>query len=632
MNLNDFHFIRPFWLLTLIPYLVVLALLIRSKLSQGNWSAVCDAELLPYLLENKIVHQSRLPLISGALAGLLAILALAGPTWERLPAPAFRNDSALVILLDLSRSMQAADLKPSRLVMARYKISDILKQRKDGQSALIAYSGDAFTVTPLTTDTETIDNQLAALTPDIMPSDGNNLSRALDKAVGLFKQAGLQKGQILLLTDGGELGEAISKAKSLGDYQLLVLSVGSADGAPIALPSGDFLKDGQGNIIVDKVDTGGLERLAQAGGGIYHALTPDDSDINALFSEVSDKLQAQAGKNDNLFLEQWSDKGPWLLLAVLPLAALCFRKGVLTLMLAILLPWSDDTYAFEMPKNWQDLWQTKDQQAQKAYENKEYEKAAELFENQDWKEIAKYQVEKLTEGEMKEPNTALGYYNQGTILAKSGESHHTKNELEKAVADYEKAIAKYAKALTKKPKEDLKQDIKTNQDIVSKELEKLKKELEKQKQEQKQDQNQQNKDDKKDSQDKQQQNPEQNKDGKSSDQSEQKQQDSQQTGDKDQKPEQKPEQSQQDLEKQAEKKEADDKKKSEDEQKQAQAQPAKKDDNQDKNKPEGEQAIAPEMTKEEQQANEQWLNRIPDDPAGLLRRKFKYQYDQRGQQ
>ncbi len=611
MNLNDFHFIRPIWLLALIPYLVFLCLLIRSKLSQGNWSAVCDAELLPYLLEDKIVNQSRLPLISGAIAGLLAIVALAGPTWERLPAPAFRNDSALVILLDLSRSMQAADLKPSRLVMARYKISDILKQRKDGQTALIAYSGDAFTVTPLTTDTETIDNQLAALTPDIMPSDGNNLSRALDKAVGLFKQAGLQKGQILLLTDGGELDEGISKAKSLGDYQLLVLGVGSADGAPIALPSGDFLKDGQGNIIVDKVNISGLEKLAQVGGGAYRPLTSDDSDISTLLTTVAAKLQVE-GKNENLFLEQWSDKGPWLLLAVLPLAALCFRKGILAILICFFLPWPKTSYALNTDKLWQDLWQTKDQQAQQAYRQGDYGKAAELFENPDWKAAAEYKSNSAQDGEMKEAYSAVGLYNQANVLAVRQE--------------YEKAIANYAKALNKHPDQQLKEDIEYNKKLVEDALQK------KQDEKKQQDKNQQSKDDKKDSKDKQQQNPQQNKDGKSSDNSEQKQQDSQQSGDQNEKPEQKPEQSQEDLEKQAEKKEADDKQKSEDEQKQAQGQPAKKDENQDKNKPEGEQAIAPEMSKEEQQANEQWLNRIPDDPAGLLRRKFKYQYDQRGQQ
>ncbi|MDZ4153438.1 MAG: hypothetical protein U1E01_20370, partial [Methylicorpusculum sp.] len=127
MNLTDLHFIRPYWLLSLIPYLVILLALLKNKLQQGNWTQVCDAELLPYLLQQKVVKQSRLPLTAGAIAGLLSIFALAGPTWQRLPSPVFKNDSAVVIALDISRTMDAQDIKPSRLIRARYKIADILK-------------------------------------------------------------------------------------------------------------------------------------------------------------------------------------------------------------------------------------------------------------------------------------------------------------------------------------------------------------------------------------------------------------------------------------------------------------------------------------------------------------------------
>ena len=389
MNFSEFHFIRPFWLLALLPYLAFVYYLVRTKLGQGNWAAVCDPQLLPYVLENKVLRHSRWPLWSGVFAGLLSIAALAGPAWERLPAPVFRNDSALVIVLDLSRTMMAADIKPSRLVMARYKISDILKQRKDGQTALIAYADDAFTVTPLTTDTETIDNQLPALSPDIMPADGNNIGRALAKAMELFKQAGMQKGRILLVSDGGNINEGLAEARTLGGYPLSVLGVGSEDGAPIALPTGGFLKDGQGDIIIDKVDTAGLEKLAQTGGGTYHPLTSGDSDIDALLSSIPDKLSGkEGGKNEKLFLEQWQDRGPWLLLAVLPLAMLFFRKGMLGVIILIFLPWPETGHALDL--NWQDLWKTKDQQAQEVYKQGNYAKAAELFESPDWKAAAQY--------------------------------------------------------------------------------------------------------------------------------------------------------------------------------------------------------------------------------------------------
>ena len=110
MNFAEFHFIRPYWLLSLLPFIAILLMIARSRLNRGNWAAVCDEALLPYLLQDKAVTQSRWPFATGAIAAFCAIIALAGPTWERLPTPVFRNDSALVIVLDLSLSMDAADI------------------------------------------------------------------------------------------------------------------------------------------------------------------------------------------------------------------------------------------------------------------------------------------------------------------------------------------------------------------------------------------------------------------------------------------------------------------------------------------------------------------------------------------
>jgi Ca-activated chloride channel homolog len=601
LNLSEFHFIRPYWLLALLPWIVLLTLLVRSKLSHSNWMAVCDTALLPYLLKDKAVAQSRWPFVSGVVAAFLVIIALAGPTWERIPTPVFRNDSALVILLDLSRTMDAADIKPSRLVMARYKITDILKQRKDGQTALIVFADDAFTVTPLTNDTETIDSQLAALTTNIMPGDGNNTAKALEKAEALFKQAGLQKGQILLMTDGGNIDNALAKAKSLDTYQLLVLGVGTSSGAPIALETGGFLKDDQGGIVVDKLDINGLEKLAQAGKGAYESITADDADIQALLSTVATQSGQKGEKNENLLLDQWSDKGPWVLLLVLPLAALSFRKGLLSLAFILLLPLPKNSYALE----WQDLWKTKDQQAQEAYANKAYDKAAELFENPDWKAAAHYKsgaFDKALEN-LKNNSGSNSLYNQGNAYAQSGK--------------LQEALDAYNKALKINPEDS---DTKYNKDLVEKALEK-------QKQEQKQEQ--QNKDNKQDSKDNksQEKNKEDEKSGQPDD--ENKQQNKDEQTESDQKPEQKPEQSKESTENQPEKKEAD-KNNNQENQPEA-AKPEQADQQKEPKKPDAANAQPIDsMTNEEKQANEQWLKRIPDDPAGLLRRKFKYQYDQRG--
>jgi Ca-activated chloride channel family protein len=589
MNIAEFHFIRPYWLLALIPYLAILVVMLRNKLSQGNWSAVCDAALLPYLLQQKAVSQSRWPITTGAIAALLVIIALAGPTWERLPSPVFRNDSALVIALDLSRSMDAADIKPSRLVMARYKIADILKQRKDGQTALLVYAGDAFTVTPLTDDSETIDSQLSALNTDIMPSQGSNTVLALEKAVELFTQAGLQKGQILLVTDGVDMDKTLAAVKSLDKYQLSILGIGTDDGAPIALPEGGFLKDEQGNIVVPKLNSSALARLAKAGNGVYQTITADNADIQAVLANVDRSVQQQGKQNDNLVLDQWAEKGPWLLLLVLPLAALTFRKGLLCFALLLMLPLPKNSYAL----GWQDLWQTRDQQAQQAYKKQDYAKAAEQFDNPDWKAAAHYKAgeyDKALES-LKSSKSESSAYNQGNALAKAG-------QLDEAIKAYEKALAV-------QPNDS---DAKHNKEVVEKELEKQQNQQQDDKQQSK-DNSQQNKD-KEQSEKSGEQKPEQNKD--------------------EDKPEQKPEQKQSDQQQLEENKQQQDtaEEKKPEEQKNQQAEQGKDDKKQAK-----EQApVNAEPTDEQQQANEQWLKRIPDDPAGLLKRKFKYQYGQRGRQ
>ena len=601
-SFSEFHFIRPTWLLAMLPYLVIIVFMLRNKLSRGNWSAVCDADLLPYLLQEKPSQNNRWALTSSAIAAFLVIVALAGPTWQRIPSPVFRNESALVIALDLSRSMDAEDIKPSRLIRARYKIADILKKRKDGQTALLVYSGAAFTVTPLTDDTETIASQLTALTTDIMPSEGDNAELVLNKAVDLFKQAGLQKGQILLVTDGVDVDKTKSAATALEHYSLSILGIGTTEGAPIALSSGSFLKDEHGSIVIPKLNTADLAKLAQQGNGVYQSISTDDSDILALLSALEQPLQQQGKENKNLLLDQWEDKGPWLLLLVLPLAALNFRKGLLTIGLVLLLPLPKNSYAVE----WQDLWQNKDQQAAQAYNSKEYDKAANLFENPDWKAAAHYKAgayDKALESLVPKPDekNAAVLYNQANALAKSG-------QLEPAIKAYEKALAL-------KPNDD---DAKYNKELVEKALEK-------QKQEQKKQDDKQDKQDKSDQSDK---DDQQKKDGESSDKSEPQEQSEQQKAS-----EQKPEQSEEKKAQQP----VDDQGKPDNKEPEKQPEADKAEHAAEPKKAEAKQQPKPatemtEPTTEQQQANEQWLNRIPDDPAGLLKRKFKYQYgQQRGQ-
>ncbi len=584
MSFADFHFLRPWWLMALLPAVLLLTQLLRHRQGRGNWSEVCDAELLPFILQDKPLQTARTPLLGAAIAVLLTIVALAGPTWQRLPSPAFRNDAALVIALDLSKSMDAADIKPSRIGKARYKIADLLKQRKDGQTALLVYGGDAFTVTPLTNDAATIDSQLVALTTDIMPSPGSNTAVALDKAAALLRQGGLAKGHILLVTDAVDADVAEQAEQWLGDYRLSVLAVGTPEGAPIQLQGGGFLKDRSGAIVVAKLDESAMHTLVQHGRGTYQPVTADDEDVANLGQLFNSADSDGKNQDSNLLLQQWDEKGPWLLLLVLPWAALQFRKGLLFWVALCLLPLPRNSQALD----WQSLWQNPNQRAQQAFKQQNYQNAAEQFENPDWRAAAQYKAGQFQQAAetLKNTQTAEGHYNRGNALAQAGQ--------------LQDALQAYREALKLEPGH---QDAQYNKDIVEKKL----KEQEQQKQQDKNPQDQQQ----------------------ASDQQKQQQKD-QKSGqsDADQQGEQKPEDQQKSEEKQdaEQKKPAEDKKPSAAEAKQneqTQPQPAK---------PEPAEASKAEESAEKtetRRANEQLLKRIPDEPTGLLKRKFRYQYGQR---
>lgn len=573
INFAEFHFIRPYWFLSLIPAIVLLVLILKNKLNQGNWSQVCDAELLPFILQQKATQNTHWVLTAGAFSSLLVIIALAGPTWERLPSPVFRNDAALVIALDLSLSMNATDIKPSRLSKARFKIDDILKQRKDGQTALLVYAGDVFIVTPLTEDTKTIASQLSALKTEIMPSQGSNTVLALEKAVELLKQSGLQTGEILLVTDGINFERTINTVESLAAYRLSILGVGTEQGAPIKLANGAFLKDKQGTIVIPKLNSNDLSRIAKIGNGYYKVISNDDSDIDTLISQFDQPVEKENKENTNLFIDQWNEKGPWLLLLVLPLAALQFRKGLLTLSFLLLLPFSEPGHALE----WKDLWQTQNQQAQHSYQQKNYQQAADQFNSPQWKAAAQYKADQYQQASetLKDDQSATGLYNKGNALAKAG--------------NLQKAIKAYQYSLQKNPADE---DAKYNLEQVKKALKEQKKKQ--QKGEGEKDQQSEQEDSESDEQ------------GENSEQNDEKNS-SEQDSDSDQSEEQ---QSNEDESKQA--------KESEQSEEEAEA-----------DETESQQASEPSEYDESEQANEQWLNRIPDDPAGLLKRKFKYQYSQR---
>jgi len=652
MGLNDFHFLRPFWLLGLIPVIGFCWWYLKARSSGGDWRDYCDAALLPHILIDRPSKKRYGALWILGLGGILGVIALGGPAFERLPTPVFRNLSSLVILLDLSYGMDATDIKPSRIERARYKIEDLLRARKEGQTALIAYAGDAFVVTPLTDDGATIAAQLTALSPKIMPEQGARLDLGLSKAADLLFQAGQKTGDILVVTAGIEVDAArFEAARLLGEgIRVSVLGVGTKDGAPIPLPEGGFMKGDDGRMVVSRLEIKPLWDLAQAGGGVYRSMDAGAKDTEALLEFLDRKGQGPEDKGQKLQVDQWRDEGIWLLPPLVFLAALGFQRGGLALILLVcLIPLPFPVNAFE----WQDLWWTKDQQAERALKAGDPKKAASLYDRADWKAAAQYKAGdfKASEEVLEGIKTPQGLYNRGNALAQEGK--------------LEEALKTYDEALSHLPGDD---DTITNRKLVEDAL--------KQQQEQQKDKNQnQDKDKDKDKDGK--KDPSEGSKGGKDQKSGQKDQKSDgqegQKGDKDpsspKDPNEKPPENKKDKEEgKGEPKDEppQDPKNSKGNQGQAGSDQNQEDspppepkpnaspsdgDGQnlspaeegapkdepsppsapDQKKPQGAAEGTPEAA-EKERAEAQWLRRIPDDPGGLLKRKFYYQYRLRQQQ
>ena len=437
----EFHFLRPGWLLAFIPLALLLCWLARRARAGGAWEGVCDVALLPHTPVAGRGRAGRAPLFLLGLGAALGIIALAGPAWERLPRPVFERQAALVIALDLSYSMYARDIQPSRLERARFKIADLLALRQEGQTALLVYAGGPFTVAPLTSDSNTIKAQLAALSPEIMPAPGSEAGPAIDAAMALMAQGGHGAGHILLITDGvPPAAEARFKAAGERDYPVSILALGTEAGAPINMADGRLLEDRAGRIVIPRLNPQELRRLARLGGGRYEAGRIMDDDIQRLHDFFNGGPgRACAGGAPDQWADQWADQwheaGAGLVLLILPLAALAFRRGYIGLLAGFMLLRPDPAPALD----WRDLWLNKDQQAQRLLRDNRPEAAAGLFRDRGWRAAAEYRAGRYAEAEalLQDQTDQRGWYNKGNALARQGR--------------YREASAAYAEVLRQNP-------------------------------------------------------------------------------------------------------------------------------------------------------------------------------------
>ncbi|MBB1126961.1 VWA domain-containing protein [Thiospirillum jenense] len=629
---QNFHFLNPWWLIAILPLGGWLWWHIHRAIipNATAWQQVIEPQFLQLLLPNAI-NQRRLSSAIWLLVigWFIAVLSLANPTWERRPLPVIHTQGAArIIVLDLSQSMLTTDLTPTRLDRARYKVRDLLARSGDGQIGLVVFAGAAFTVVPLSDDVETVRTLLDGLSPDIMPVAGSRPDLGLMQAADLLKQSGVQRGDIVLVTDdaGDQRAHTVAATLHTGGVRTSVLGVGTGNGGTVP-----DVQTPNNQAVFATLDSPALQALADSGGGVYATLATTDQDINALLSLTRQPIPQPLPEQTARYTETWYGLGAWLALGLLPLGALVFRRGWLfsIMMTPILIMTLTMMPTSAQALTWNDLWQRRDQQVDTALKNGDLNRAQALANTPSQRGAVYYRqgqyhaaAQAFAAGK-----TAIDQYNRGNALAQAGELNA--------------AIAAYDAALAQNPQFD---DARYNRDLVQRQLD------QQQNQETSDQQDQSNQ-------------PNKSNQNNQSDQSNNQRNQSDQSNDADQTdpPDSNTDQSNQSNPATApEQKSPNDSHSNQPHQTQSAApqsansdqitpndttqteaaaadyrqQAAASENNKAENKNDdgtaGEQ-LTPLSTaqREMQQATEQWLRRIPDDPAALLRRKFLYQYQQR---
>lgn len=435
---DQFHFIHPLWLLGLLPLLLLARFACRPAGRGNPWRRVVDPALLPLMMASPGSRSGHGVRWLVSLGWLVAIAALADPTWQRKPQPVFQTGATRVVVLDLSDSMNDADLAPSRLARARYKVEDVLAQSAEGQTGLVVYAGDAFTVSPLTRDANTIRSLLKVLEPGLMPAQGSRADLGLRKAGELLRQAGVTSGQVLLIADRVDPAHAADTQRAAATlrgegYRVSVLGVGTTSAVPLTDDAGRLARGADGAVERPALDASALRSLAQAGGGQYQSITDDGGALKTLLdagnaAPVDSQQQAPSSAT------AWKELGPLIAVLLLPLGALAFRRN--WLVSAALVGALAATSQGASAATWSDLWQRPDQQASRALAAGDYATAAKVAPDAGRQGSAQYKLGHYDVAlqDFANAHGADADYDRGNALARLG-------RYPEAVAAYDKAIS-----------------------------------------------------------------------------------------------------------------------------------------------------------------------------------------------
>lgn len=298
--LAAFHFLRPAWLIA-IPVVGLVWLWLRlQRQRSGAFGGVIAEHLLTHLVVGPSSARRITPENSLLLLWIVGAVAVAGPSWRPQPSPFADDKAGMIIVLRVSESMMNSDLPPSRLERCVVKLRDLLKQRGGAPTGLVAYNGSAHLVMPMTTDADVLSHMLQALSPEIMPQEGDALMDALELANSRLENSQVG-GSIVLACDAvDETQIALDEDAQFAPIQIL---------APLASR--------------EAIAAVGVSRFAKSSGAAVHVLSPDDADVNAIVRGAAVQISA-VQKQD---ATRWDDGGYWLVPLLALISLLWCRRG-----------------------------------------------------------------------------------------------------------------------------------------------------------------------------------------------------------------------------------------------------------------------------------------------------------------
>lgn len=442
MELSQVHFAHPLWLWlgVVIPLIWVLFyLFFHFKSPRQQLEKFIDKHLLQFLLVKKPSAATSFwkPLLLWSLAWTCLLLALAGPRWNFREIETFSRDQSLIVLLDLSESMNAVDVKPSRLGRAKQVIEDLINSAEGVKFGLIAFAADPHMLIPLTEDKETVRHLLPSIETNLVFIQGSRLSSALEMASRMFENEIGYNKSIVVISDGDfEDGSAFMTAKKISNKGIVIytIGVGKAEGAHLQDSKGNLLKKNE-QLVFSKLDTEKLKEISKMGNGSFFEANYSDAAAESILKELASRADAQM--NISKKIEIWDEHFYLLLFPLLPLLLWWLRKGSL-FGLAIMFFFAPELHG----EPFSHYFMNAEQHGKQVLEAQDYESASQIFNDPYRRGVACYragnyaEAEKMFRSSLREEVASSAAYNLGNALA-------YQQKFKEAIAAYEGLLEKW---------------------------------------------------------------------------------------------------------------------------------------------------------------------------------------------